>query len=146
MDLIEYLDAFVEEAVAELYTPEEATFLLLNESFKFTQLGEPVHLLTEMKRIRVKVAGGGYMTKRKIGRKDPRRSMIAKRSARKGRAKRMAAMRNPRSKMKRRRTMAARSRLLGASKHKAYRGFHGAKRHAAPRRQAHPRIRRVRRR
>jgi hypothetical protein len=64
----------------------------------------------------VKVASGGYMTKRVIGRKDPKRRMIAKRAARKGRAARMRAARNPRSKMKRQRTLAVRKRMVGPSR------------------------------
>jgi hypothetical protein len=156
MKLTEHLDAFIEEAVVELLDPEAAAYLLLSEDFRFTQLGEDVSILNEAHRIRVKVAGGGYMTKRVIGRKDPRRSRSAKRAALKGKAKRRMALRNPRSRMKRARTLAARKRLMGNKttrrpkrrvgptprKRPSYRGYHGAKRHAAPRKAPRPKVRR----
>lgn len=145
MTLKEQFDGFIEESIANSYPPGVSAIVLCSEDC--TLDGE--NLREALHRVKVRVAGGGFMTKRTFGRKDPRRSMIAKRSARKGRAKRMAAMRNPRSKMKRRRTMAARKRLggsrrprrravsrprrMGGSRAGAYRGHHGAVRHGAPR-------------
>jgi len=130
MDLRDVFDGFIEEAAVSLYPPELSAELLLSEDFRVPYGDEYIPLVEALHRIRVKVAGGGRITKRKFGRKDPRRSMIAKRSARKGRAARMRAMRNPRSKMKRKRTMAARKRMFGGG---ARRPSHSVRRHAAPR-------------
>lgn len=131
MDLLEQLDAFIEEAVIELYTKEQVAYLLLSEDFKFTTPGDKDESLLEtVKRTRVKVAGGGFMTKRRIGRPNPRRSQIAKRAAMKGKSKRKIAARSMKTRIKRRRTLKARKQLMGGPK----RGAHGARRHGPPRR------------
>jgi hypothetical protein len=131
MDLLEQLDAFIEEAVVELYTKEQVAYLLLSEDFRFLTPGERNEKLLEtVKRTRVKVAGGGYMTKRRIGRPNPRRSQIARRAAMKGKSKRRIAARSMKSKIKRRRTLQARKQLMGGAR----RGAHGTKRHGPPRR------------
>lgn len=136
MDFRDILDKLIEEAVLEDVSPQIAADVLLSESSIVLETGE---LLTEVvKRTRVKVAGGGYMTKRKIGRPNPRRSQIAKRSAMKGKSKRRIAQRSMRSKLKRKRTMQARNRLMGGAR----RGAHGTRRHGPPRRTARPKVRR----
>jgi hypothetical protein len=96
------------------------------------------------KRIRRKVAGGGRILIRKQGRVNPIRSIRMRRSKAKRSQAAKRASRNPQTKMKRKRTMAVRARMLPSKKKRttSYRGFHGAKRHAAPRRTARPRPRR----
>ena len=111
MDFTQTLDSVISEALELGCDERQISDLLFSEA----HIVEGMEL-TEARRIRVKVAGGGYMTKRVIGRKDPRRSAIAKRAARKGKANRMRAMRNPRSKMKRQRTLAARKRMMGPAR------------------------------
>ena len=96
------------------------------------------------KRVFRKVAGGGRMLVRKQGRVNPTRSMRMRRSRVKRAMAAKRAARNPQTKMKRRRTMQARKRMMPRKKSltrksaarpkTSYRGFHGAKRHAAPRR------------
>jgi hypothetical protein len=130
MDLLEHLDAFIEEAVVELYTKEQVAYLLLSEDFRFNTPEGTDLLLEVVKRTRVKVAGGGFMTKRKIGRPNPRRSQIARRAAMKGKSKRRIAARSMKSRIKRRRTLQARKQLMGGAR----RGAHGTKRHGPPRR------------
>jgi hypothetical protein len=104
------------------------------------------------KRIFRKVAGGGRMLVRKQGRVNPTRSMRMRKSRVKRAMAAKRAARNPQTKMKRRRTMQARKRMMPRKKKMtqrkpktAYRGFHGAKRHAAPRRSTKVRRPRIRR-
>jgi hypothetical protein len=147
MDFKEFLNTFIEEAVLEDYPIEMSVSLLFSESTRSLHDGSTVlemlredgDLTETVKRTRIKVAGGGFYTKRKIGRPNPRRSQIAKRAAMKGKSKRKIAARSMKSKIKRRRTLKARKSLMGGG---AKRGAHGAKRHAGPRRAARPKIRR----
>ena len=103
------------------------------------------------KRVFRKVPGGGRMLVRKVGRVNPTRSMRMRRSRVKRAMAAKRAARNPQTKMKRKRTMAARKRMMPGKRRKsmgsktAYRGFHGTKRHAAPRRSAKARRPRIRR-
>lgn len=149
MSFKDFLNTFIEEAVLEDYPVEMSVSLLFSESTRSLEDGFTVlemvkeehgdELTEVVKRTRIKVAGGGYYTKRKIGRPNPRRSQIAKRAAMKGKSKRKIAARSMKSKIKRRRTLKARKSLMGGG---AKRGAHGAKRHAGPRRTARPKVRR----
>jgi hypothetical protein len=99
------------------------------------------------KRIFRKVAGGGRLLIKKVGRVNVTRSLRMRRSKAKRSMAAKRAARNPQTKMRRKRTMAVRSRMMprkrkmGSSRPKAkssYRGFHKTKRHAAPRRSTRP--------
>lgn len=148
MDFKDFLNSFIEEAVLEGYPVEMSAGRLLGENTRSLQDGSTIlemleeegGLLETVKRTRIRVAGGGYFTKRKIGRPNPRRSQIAKRAAMKGKSKRKIAARSMKSKIKRRRTLKARKSLMGG---KARKGAHGTRRHGPPRRAMRPKVRRA---
>ena len=149
MDFCEHLDAFLEEAVVELYTAGQAAYLLLSEDFRFNSHEGEVLILAEarrygpkmqkrkklaqrgQKRVFRKVAGGGRVLIKKTGRVNIGRSINMRRSKQKRIMAQKRAQRNPQTKMKRRRTMQARSRLM--PRRKSYKGAHGTKRHGPPR-------------
>jgi len=116
MTLRDRLDNFIEDAIAESYPPAVAATVLccedctLNDELLLDMIKQE---LLETKRTFRKLPGGGKMLIRRTGPVSIKRRMAAKKAARKGRAARLRASRNPRSKMKRKRTMAARKRLLG---------------------------------
>lgn len=140
MDILEQLDAFIDDAVAELWDPIQASILLLSEGFLFT----PEILVETVRRRKRKVAGAGTVVLAKTGRADPRLRQAAIRRMRNPQTK-MKIRRSKQkatSKLKAQRTRQARKRIA-PSKRRAmksriprtsYRGYHGAKRHAAPRR------------
>lgn len=151
MDLLEYLDIMIEEAVGDMLTPTQLSYLLLSEDFCFNGFDGPVNLLETVKRTRMKVAGGGYVTRRRQGRPNPRLSIIARRRSRNPQVKQKIkrAKARPQSKMRAAKTRVARKRLMPSRPRRAavkrpatrrpasrgsYRGYQGAKRHAAPRR------------
>lgn len=159
MDFKEHLNVFIEEMVEELITPGQARILLLSEDFAFQTIDGPL-LLTEMMRKYRPMSGGGRSLIQVQGRIDPRKSRKASLAAVKYRSKRAAAQRKSTTKMKRKRTSTMRRRMnlkvRGArpsrpkvrrparrtvmvrkpssmTRPSGRRGYHGAKRHAAPR-------------
>jgi hypothetical protein len=123
MSFNEAFDEFLTDCLARGLDEAQIALVIANENFwlEADEEGNPLTILEAVKRIKRKI-GGVNITVRKIGRKDPRRSQIMKMAARKGRAKRAAAMRNPRTKAKQKRARAIlrrmRPRKAGARKPK----------------------------
>lgn len=153
MSLRDFLDEYIETSIIESYDQDVAVSILLSENFSFfdEESGEVVTLL-EARRIYRQLPGGRKMLLRKTGPVSQKRRLAAKKAARKGRAARMRAARNPMSKRKRARTMMDRKRLFGGSRRAkgpgkvtrrprpairrprpSYRGTHGSRRHGPPR-------------
>lgn len=136
MEFRDYLDLFIEECVGDMLEPEQISYCLLREDFSFKAVDGPVSLLETVKRTRMKVAGGGYVTRRRQGRPNPRLSIIARRRARNPQVKQKIkrAKARPQSKMRAAKTRAARKRFMPSRpKPSGRRGAHGARRHGAPR-------------
>ncbi len=95
----------ITEALALGFDERQIADLLLAEADAVSEMP-----LTEARRKYRSMPGGGKALISVQGRVDPRRRIAARKAARKGKAARMRAARNPQSKMKRRRTMMARRR------------------------------------
>jgi hypothetical protein len=161
MDFQEHLNIFIEEMVEELITPGQARILLLSEDFAFHSPDGPF-LLTEMHKKYRQLSGGRKALIARTGRINPRLSRIARQTAIKHRSSRMQAQRKSTTKLKRRRTQQDRKRMgiktrgvnpqtmnrkpkvrrppkrhmsvtSRMTRPSGRRGYHGAKRHAAPR-------------
>lgn len=141
MDLRDLFDGFIEDAVIHGYTPEQSSILLLDEDFHFFHEDVGRTELLETVKKRVVMRAGHRITLARRGRPNPARSIKAKQAARKGAARRRAAQRNPATKRKRKMAMRVRRSVTGSRRPRrkaAYRGYHGTKRHAGPRKAVRP--------
>ena len=121
MNLRDIFDQFIEESVITNRDPEISVTLLLSEDFVVRDGEDGLMtlqeaLLTEMHTKYQNVPGAGRRKVRSVGRKDPKRQIAGRIAARKGRSKRMMAQRNPKTKMKRKRTMAFVNRMNAGKK------------------------------